>query len=533
MKIISLLKAVLTEDMNIFKYSSKKDSSKTKKVLFPIFLYLIVLISILSYSIIIGKELNKVNLEFVILTMFIFLVTSLTLIQGIYKSQSILFECKDNDLLFSLPIKKSTILLVRIFKLLLFQFIYNLMFLLPAYITYIYFEHPSINFYIISLIYSILIPIIPTVISSLIGYIVKLISNKSKSKKIVQTIITFIVFLGVFFLSFNLDSFISNIAENANSINDMITKLYYPAMLYINLITKFNLLDFIKLLLVNIIPLILFIIICQYYYFKIISNEKNISVKNKKYNKDNIKVNKKIVSLLKKEISRFTSSVTLMFNTGFGLFLIIVISILLVFKGNSVFDYILSIYGVESNLNIEILYYFLILFTCMMTSITSSSISLESKTINITKSMPISEKEILNSKILLCYVIEIPFIIISLITFIIKFNPSIFYIILYLILTLFSILFTSSLGLIANLKYPKMEYSSEVEVVKQSTSVMISVFIGMAIFILSIVGLVYFNKWLDLNILLIIHTSIIVLASLILYYILLKIGPKEYKNINV
>ena len=98
MKIISLLKAVLTEDMNMFKYSSKKNTTKFKKMLLPIFLFLVVVSSILSYSILIGTELNKVNLNYVLLTMFVFIVTSLTFIQGIYKSQSILFEAKDNDL---------------------------------------------------------------------------------------------------------------------------------------------------------------------------------------------------------------------------------------------------------------------------------------------------------------------------------------------------------------------------------------------------------------------------------------------------
>ena len=133
MKIISLLKAVLTEDMNLFKYSSRKNTTKFKKMLLPIFLFLIVVSSILSYSILIGTELNKVNLNYVLLTMFVFIVTSLTFIQGIYKSQSILFEAKDNDLLFSLPIKKSHILFVRIFKLLLFQCFYY-QHLLPIFI---------------------------------------------------------------------------------------------------------------------------------------------------------------------------------------------------------------------------------------------------------------------------------------------------------------------------------------------------------------------------------------------------------------
>ena len=82
------------------------------------------------------------------------------------------------------------------------------MFLLPAFVIYIYFEHPSISFYIVSFIMTILIPIIPTVISSILGYLVKLVSSKFKSKKIIQTILSSIIFMGIFFLSFNLNNFI-------------------------------------------------------------------------------------------------------------------------------------------------------------------------------------------------------------------------------------------------------------------------------------------------------------------------------------
>ncbi|MDO4197042.1 MAG: hypothetical protein Q4D33_12960, partial [Prevotellaceae bacterium] len=50
--------------------------------------------------------------------------------------------------------------------------------------TYAYFERPSLNFYIISIIMSFLIPIIPTIISSILGYLVKAFSSHFKSKKI-------------------------------------------------------------------------------------------------------------------------------------------------------------------------------------------------------------------------------------------------------------------------------------------------------------------------------------------------------------
>ena len=129
MKIFSLLKAVLSQDMNVFKYSAKRNSSKLNKILFPIMLFIIVGISIGTYAYMIGEKLSPFNLTYIMVSMFIMVVTVMTFIEGIYKSQGILFDSKDNDLLFSLPIKKSQILFVRIFKLLLFQYIYNLMFL--------------------------------------------------------------------------------------------------------------------------------------------------------------------------------------------------------------------------------------------------------------------------------------------------------------------------------------------------------------------------------------------------------------------
>lgn len=97
-----------------------------------------------------------------------------------------------------------------------------------------------------------------------------------------------------------------------------------------------------------------------------------------------------------------------MFNTSFGLILAVIVPIILGIKGQDVFDDFLAGYGVSSDLSLSVIFYFFILFVGAMTSISSSSISLEGKTINITKSLPISEKMILQSKILTCFAIELP-----------------------------------------------------------------------------------------------------------------------------
>lgn len=533
-KILSLLKASLSQDMNMFQYNTVKNSNKLKKVFFPIFLFGIVSVSIGAYAYMLAEPLHKVNLTYVMLSMFLTLVTILTFMSGIYKSQGILFDAKDSDLLFSLPIKRSNILFLRIFKLILFQYIYNLMFLLPAFIVYIIFERPGLSFYLISILMTILIPLIPTVVSSIIGYLVKTISSKFKAKKIIQTILSIIVFLIIYILSLRLNDFIENIATKATSINDMLTKIYYPIGAYIELITDFNILTLVKLILICIVPLLVFIYIGSKFYFKVVFNSKETSTKSKKLKETDLKEKKTpLKALTIKELKRYFSSPVYMFNTCFGLILILVMSFFLFIKGETAFKDMLKTMDFDINTTIDFLFYIIILFAGMLTSITSSSISLEGKTINITKSLPVSEKTILNSKILMALTIELPFILISILLFIIKFTPSLAYTITIILLGLIVPTLTAIIGLLVNLKYPKLNFSSDTEVVKQSISSMISIFSGMGLAIISIFGIGYFSENYPLTNLMLIHVLLLMVITFILYKLLMKIGPKEYRKLSI
>lgn len=534
MKTISLLKAVLSQDMNLFKYSAKRNSRKLKKILFPVFLFAVVCFSIGFYAYTIGEKLAPYHMTYVMLSIFIILVTILTFMEGIYKSQGILFDAKDNDLLFSLPIKKSQILFVRIFKLLSFQFLYNLMFLLPAFFVYIYFEKPGISFYFLSFVMSILIPIIPTILSSTLGYLIKSSSSKFKSKKVMQTLLSSIVFLGIFYLSMNLESFIQDIAAKASGIQQFLTSVYYPLGLYVQLLNQFDLVVFLKLLLVHFVPFFIFILIGAKFYFSIISNSKEISVRSsKKIKGKKVLKRKPIVSLARKELKRYFSSPVYMFNTSFGLLLSVIVSIYLCFRGHAVFDMVLANYGVTTNLSLPILFYYFILFVGFMTSISSSSISLEGKTMNITKSLPVGEKTILKAKILTCFMIELPFLLFSNLVFFLKFRPNIYFIFVLLSASILTIFISAVIGLLFNLKYPKMNAMNDTEVVKQSMSSMVSVFLGIGIFFLSIFGIQFFSKFMDFPILLFLHLIIMSVCAILAYLVLMHWGAKEYRNITV
>lgn len=538
-KLIRLLKAAMSQDMDMFKYKTKASNSRTKQIIFPIMLSLIVMFAVGVYAVMFALEFSKVNLTYIMLTLFIILTTILTLVEGIYKSQGILFDAKDNDLLFSLPIEKSKILFVRIFKLLSFQFLYNALFMIPAYVVYIYYEHPGISFYLISILMTFLLPIIPTVISSIIGYIVKAVSVKFKAKKIVQTVFTMIIFFGIFYISLNTQGILKNIINNAESINAVIKKVYYPAGAYIDLIQNFNITTLLILIVINIVPLAIFIMIASKFYFGIISksSEKGKSKKIKSI-ESKVKVKSKLSALVSKELKRYFSSTVYIFNTSFGLILLLIITIAMSVNINGVINTITEGEGMGIDINTIIslmpkIFFCLVTYTACMTSITSSSISLEGKSFNITKSLPISVDTILLSKILMSCIITMPVILISDLIFFIAFQVEIIDILFILTISILMPILIAIIGLFTNLKYPKMNASSDTEVVKQSMSTTIAVFSGMILGLVFAVLMVAGAQTPNINLFVLIELMVLAIVILALWKRLKKYGNKRFKEINV
>ncbi len=535
-KLASLIRACMSENMSLFRIRSKKQT-QTSKIVIPIILAFFLFFTIWSYANMIMEPLVKVNLEYALLTLFVMITSILTIVEGIYKSSNLLFNCKDDNLLLSLPIKKSTVLFVRIFKLYIFELLYNSLFILPAMIVYIRYVNVGATYYLVSLVALLLLPIIPIIISCIFGGIISAFSSKFKFKNLAQIFVTTVILIGVLYLSFNIESMIANIAESATTINDVITKLYYPAGAYIKLVTQFNMQDLLVFFITHVLLFTAMIFILSKIYFKINSNVKVVKTgsKNCSYK---IKTNKPIKALIKKELNKFVSSPVFVTNAGFGLVLYIIGCIGISIKFDEIIPTITSqlpyIDIIQLKSLIAVILFGFICLTSFMSSITSSMISLEGKSFNILKSLPVKPFTILLSKVITAVIIMIPFILIGDIIVFIKFNFNILEIIMILIASIVLPLVSETIGILINLKYPKMNAENDTEVVKQSMSSSIAVFFGMILSGLTIYALfkcVVNNMPADLIILCGLGIYTLIFIGLIIY--LMKNGIKEFNNINI
>ena len=112
-KTLSLLKAVLSEGMNILVYRTRSDK---KRHFLPLILALVIFGTLFGSAYYLAADLREDGKQYIVLALFVLMTTVLTIMEGIYKSGSLLFNCRDNDLLLAMPIKKSTITFLRIFK---------------------------------------------------------------------------------------------------------------------------------------------------------------------------------------------------------------------------------------------------------------------------------------------------------------------------------------------------------------------------------------------------------------------------------
>ena len=534
-KLISLLKATMSQDMNIFRIK-QKGKTKLSKIAFPIILAGVIMFIIGGNARLLVEILAPMGLTHILLSLFIVLVSVLTIIEGAYKSQGILFDSKDSDLLFSLPITKRRVFFTRIFKLMSFQFIYNSLFLLPAIIVYSMYEKTNCVFYIVSAIMLILSPIIPTIVGSLIGYIIKGISSRFKAKNAVQVILSCCILLFAFYMSFNQQGMLAGLKENAVNINDIITKVYYPAGLYTNLIQNFNFTDLIVLFAISIVPAVLFIYLAGIFYFKLTSKSTEKGIGKKFVVKENTyNVKKPLKALIYKELKRFLSSPVFIINSALGLLLIVVATAGLVVNFNGLVNSFVGSMELQISMDeimsyIPKVYFCFVVFTSLMTSITSSMISLEGKNIDITKSLPVPSKNILLAKILTSNLISIPIILICDVAFCILCKVEIINIVLIISASIVVPTFSAILGLIINLKHPKLDASSDTEIVKQSMSSFISVslglFIGMVIVAITIISGMK-------NIVFLIEVLIFTIVDLLLWQWLKNSGVKKFERLNV
>lgn len=488
----SLLKITFINSSGINKFTKEKSKVERNKAIFltiTIGASIAILLSMLVvYFKFLAKGLEQIGMLEILLVMGFMASTVMILFTSIYKSQGILFSFKDYDLLASLPIKKSYILISKMVYLLVINYFFSLFILLPSAIIYYKYTSVSLLFFVNILLIFLVLPLVPIVISSILAFGISYISSRMKHKNLIIILGTLgIVFL-MLVISFKSGDLVQTLIMNSQSISEGILKIYPPAIWVVRGLTNNNFLYILLFIAYSLLVFSLFIIVFNKSFNKI-SARLQESYKKANYEVKEMKSSSQLVALIKKEIKRYFASPIYVVNTIIGPLLLIGMSIATIFLGDKV---ILSI--LEVDVIKELIPIFIIVVVCgtlTLSCTTNSSISLEGKNLWILKSSPINPIEIFKAKIIMNLILILPSVIIADIIFSISLNLLLSQFIWLLLISSIYSFIVPILGLIVNLYFPNLNWVSETAVVKQSASVLVQMLIGVGIIAIPVVIFIY------------------------------------------
>lgn len=509
--------------------SYKLRSLTKRKVLLILILAAYIIVSLYmvfnDFFLNIYEKLNLLNLANYYLIFLFIIVSFLSFFFTIFTAKNALFENKDNNLLFSLPVKKKTILLSRLTNLLLFNFLISLLVMLPGLYIYITNSDVSFNIILTIMILILFVSFIPTILSCLFGYLIAFITSRSKNKNVIE-LLSYIIFIALYFLIiYKGDIILNNLFSNLDLLNKLLKVLFYPIYLIYLAISKNNLLYLLLFILINLMIIYLFIILLDKIYYNLIV-KLNISKTNNKFVMHKDKINTPLIALIKKELKRYFSSAIYVFNTSFGVLMLLIVSIASIFYSS---DKIITMLDFDMQIKPALLIFCLIVMVIAFSITTNSSISIERNNFWILKMLPIKTENVFLAKKTVNLVLLLPIIFLSLIIFIftkyITIMDSLFIFIIAIILSIT----IANFGLIINLLFPKFDAPNDTVIVKQSTSAFIGIMFPLILFGMYIGFILSSN--ISFNFILLISLILFSILLIISYIILNTWGIKKYQTL--
>lgn len=393
-------------------------------------------------------------------------------ISTVFMAQVQIYEAKDNDLLLSMPIPPSYILLTRMLMLLFLSYIFEIISFTPAVVIYYYYE----AFTALSLVYFIVIflflPLLSIVLSCIVGWLVALISSRMRNKSLITMILS-LAFLGAYFYCYSkLGTYIQMLIAKGTAIASVIKKVLPPAYYLGIAIEKLDAISLIIFLAWTILPIAVIYFILSRSFIKIATTKRGFA--KIQYKEKAMKVSSARMAIIKKELKRFLSSPVYMMNAGLGIIFELALAVALVVKRNLLEEF--STVVPELGGTVAPIAILALCFISSMNMISASSISLEGRNLWIVKSIPVDGGQVLMAKADMHMLVCIPPTIISAIICALVLRPTPVMTLLLLVVPVLLNIFCALLGVVINLKFPKFDWINETVVVKQSMSPLLAMF---------------------------------------------------------
>ena len=396
---------------------------------------------------------------------------------SVFNTYAGLYRAKDNDLLISMPIPPSRILLARVSGVLGLSLLYSALVWIPAIVCYWIFAAPGAGVIIVDILLTFVIALFVSVLTCILGWLVALIAGKLKNRSFVTLAISLLFFGLYYFVCFKFSSFMETFMDHAESIGSKV-KSWLNFIYQLGRAATGEPAGMLIFTGVTILLAVICYVVLSRSFIRIVTTK--TSVAKPVYVEKTAKLSSVRKALLKRETKPFTSNPTYMLNCGLGIAFMLAVPVLLLINRGDVLPVLELGYG-----NLPFLKDYLPLALTAMISmmlsldlISTPSISLEGKSLWIIRSLPADSYQVLESKVLLHFLVnEVPAVISAAATGIVL-KLSVPGILITVALVSLINLFIGAMGLILGVKRPNLIWTSETQPIKQSTNILLMMLLG-------------------------------------------------------
>ena len=528
-----LLKKEIAEVFRNFFFDRRKNKPRSKTLvilMFVIFSFLLFGMlggSFAGMALSICGELTEAGMDWLYFDVMSGTAIVLGIFGSVFNTYSTLYLPNDNELLFSMPIPVKTIIAARLLKVYLLNIMYSGIAILPAIIVYWCVKGITPLNAAGGIMMIFIITVTVHIFTCVFGWIAAKISLKVKNKSFISVILTIAIIAAYYFFCFNTSEWVSYLTHNVEAVGNSIKNNAYILYLF-GTIGSGDMLSAGLFIIINgiLLALVLYVLVKTFFTIATSSGKSE----KKRYTEKKARERSAFAAMLGKELSRFFSSTNYMLNCGFGIILIPAGGIILLIKGQELFD-VLSESLPGMNGLIPVLLCSSIMALASMNDMAAPSVSLEGKNIWIPQSMPAAPETVLLAKAALQFVLTvIPILIAEICALTVMpctVTEKLMFFIVPLVYTVFSAFFFTFLSI----RFPTLEWTSEIIPIKQSLCIFISLFGSWGISLLFLIMYFLAGHLLGTEIYLAVWAVIYAAASVFLWHYLKTKGAKDFSRL--
>ena len=403
-----------------------------------------------------------------------------------------LYLAKDNEFLLSMPIKTGSIIASRMVSVYFMGVLYAGMVWLPTLIIGVVMHKVGALGIVCSILTMLLIGFGVLALTCLIGWVIAYLSSKLKNQKALAAIVGLVMIGGIYYFQYKSNKLFTYIAEHMEQAGNTIIHKLFPFYLMGKSATGsvVGLLGTIAIVAV----LMAFAYILMSKTFLKVATTKAVG-KAAKYNEKNIHLKSVDAALLTKERRRFFGSITYMLNTGLGAIIMIILGVLAMAKGETLYAQYEPLMEALPEIKqlLPLVAVLVIMMVEALTEVTPFAISLEGKNLWMLQSMPVDYVKVLRSKLQFSTCLQgIPALFLAIgIQSAINFDTAVYAGII--LITVAYSYFSSCFGLMMNLKHPRLDWTTESQCIKQGLPITLTMFGGWGVaMVVGVLG--YFTR---------------------------------------